>query len=530
MKVALIRPFLRSGYESTYGITVPPLGLISLAGAVRDLSSVYVIDAEAMKLSPKAVSDIVEHINPDLVGFTTISSTYYNPARSIMRELRGRGVDALYVVGGHHATFTYPLALRDGFDVVVLGEGELTFRELVEVLRSGGKLSEVKGIAFVENGEIKTSYREPLSDLDKLPIPAYDLLVRDLYKAPIFGEDARVATLEFSRGCPYNCDFCSTSTMWGHVWRSKSHDRVIEELRLVERLGYNWVFFTDDNFIPPHRVEYAKGLMRRVVEEGLNKLNYIVQVRADVVARNPMLAKLMRDMGVRVAFIGVESGDSGVLRSMGKGLKLEDTIKAVYSLSRNGIVVHAGVVVGAPYESSKARRSSYRFIDMLMRYGLDSVQYSIYTPLPGSRAFINALEEKLLITDMWNYYTCLHPVMRVGGSLLKTFQVLLESRLENYLFYLKKWLGGKLGVLKRFEKKYVDRAYSYIVKNLGRYILGFILTPFTLAREYAEIVKSMRRVNWRDLILLKRVYMKHVLDYTKLYIKSVKPVQAVHSK
>jgi len=185
-----------------------------------------------------------------------------------------------------------------------LGEGEVTFRELVKELKEGGGFKNVKGVAFVDGGEVRASYRMPLTRLDDLPIPAYDLLNRDLYRAPVFGEDARVATLEFSRGCPYNCEFCSTSTMWGHVSRFKSYDRVLSELRFVRDLGYNWVFFTDDNFIPPHRVEYSIGFMKSIAESGLNNLNYIVQVRADIIARKPQLAEFMRDMGVKLAFIG----------------------------------------------------------------------------------------------------------------------------------------------------------------------------------------------------------------------------------
>jgi len=521
LKVVLIRPSVKGAYGAVFGFTSPPLGLASLAASVRDLTSVFIVDAEAMGLNNEFAADLIEGIDPDLIGFTAVSSTYYRPSRELMRVLRGRGVDALFVIGGHHATFTYPLALRDGFDVVVLGEGEVTFRELVKELRGGGVFRDVRGIAFVDGGRVRVSYREPLTRLDDLPIPAYDLLDSDLYRAPIFGEDARVATLEFSRGCPYNCEFCSASTMWGHVTRFKSFSRVLKELRFVKGLGYNWVFFTDDNFIPPHRVEYSLGLMKSVVEGGLNNLNYIVQVRADIIAKEPQLAEFMRGMGVKVAFVGVESGDPDVLKGMGKGLEVGDVVKAVYSLSSAGVLVHAGVVIGAPYESCKARRKSYRFVDMLTHYGLDSVQYSIYTPLPGSRAFINALTKGILITGVWDYYTCLHPVIKVGGSLLKPLKLLYESRFENYLFYLRRWLRSKLGVLRNFNKECACKAYSYVVKNLSRYLLGFLTMPLTLTHEYVEILKSARKTDWRGLALMEKAYVRHVAEYVKLYAKTL---------
>jgi len=521
LKAVLVRPYTKGAYTGAYGFMTPPLGLASLAGSIRDMASVYIIDAEAAGLENSVVADVIEDVSPDIVGFTTIASTYYGPSREIMRMLRSRGVDSLFIIGGHHATFTYPLALRDGFDVVVLGEGEVTFRELVKELLETGGFRNVRGIAYADGKEIHASYREPLRRLDALPMPAYDLLDRDLYRAPVFGEDARVATLEFSRGCPYNCEFCSASTMWGHVTRFKSYDRVLEELRYVRSLGYNWVFFTDDNFIPPHRVEYTSGLMKNITEKGLNNINYIVQVRADVIARKPWLAELMRDMGVKLAFIGVESGDPDVLKGMGKGLRVSDVVKATYVLSRAGIIIHAGVVVGAPYETSEARRRSYRFIDVLTYYGLDSVQYSIYTPLPGARAFINALNNNLLITGVWDHYTCLLPVMKVENSLLKPLKLLCESRFENYLFYFKRWLRGKLGVLKDFHKEYVDKASEYIIKNLGKHVFGFLTIPFTSTREYIRILESSKKTDWKGLALMKKIYEKHVAEYVKLYAKTL---------
>jgi len=160
---------------------------------------------------------------------------------------------------------------------------------------------------------------------------------------------------------------------------------------------------------------------------------------------------------------------ANVLKGMGKGLKVGGVVKAVYSLSRVGVLVHAGVVVGAPYESCKARRKSYRFVDMLTHYGLDSVQYSIYTPLPGSRAFINALTKGILITGVWDYYICLHPVIKVGGSLLKPLKLLYESRFENYLFYLRRWLRSKLGVLKDFNKECACKG-SHLRKQIKAYV------------------------------------------------------------
>jgi len=93
MKVVLVRPFVKGAYGEAFGFTPPPLGLASLAGSIRDLASVFIVDAEAMGLNSEFTADVIEDIDPDLVGFTTISSTYYGPSKELMGVLRGRGVD-----------------------------------------------------------------------------------------------------------------------------------------------------------------------------------------------------------------------------------------------------------------------------------------------------------------------------------------------------------------------------------------------------------------------------------------------------
>ena len=481
MRVLLVRPYPgKSSYTSSYGIITPPLGLLSLAGAVRDLVAVAVLDAEALRFRSRDTAKMIADLDPDVVGFTSISSVYYPYAVEVMKYVRRELKDTVYVVGGHHATFMYRTALRDGFDAVVVGEGEETFREMLLGLKEVGSFKGVRGLAYLEQGEVKYEPRGLIQDLDKLPYPAYDLVNPDLYKAGIFG-DERIASVETSRGCPYNCDFCGVTAMWGHTWRSKSTERVLRELELLEKLRYRWVFIVDDNFIVPHKLEDRKSLLKALAEKGIGKkLKFIVQIRADIVTKHPEIAKLLYDAGVRVAFIGIESGDPEVLRGMKKGLLPSDVARGIGYLSASGIVTHGGLVIGAPYETSNQRHRSLKYALGLMYHGLDSLQVSIYTPIPGSAAFYRALKSSSLLTIDWRFYDALNPVMR---TLAKPWKLFFESRLTMYLFYFAKWLRGKVKALPNFKKGYddtiniVSKSVKYLAKKVPEHILLFFTLP-----------------------------------------------------
>ncbi|AFK21628.1 B12-binding domain-containing radical SAM protein [Pyrococcus sp. ST04] len=519
MRIALVRVNPgKSGYTSAYGYIAPPLGLLSLAGAVKDIAKVRIIDGEGRGLSNQETIEEIEEFNPDIVGFTTIASTYINTSLKIAKSLRREKLDSLIVFGGHHATFTYPLILKEGIDAVVIGEGEATFRELVEKLEEEGDIKEVRGIAYAEDGRIRVSYREPIVNLDDLPMPAYDLVDPKTYTATILGENVKIASIETSRGCPYNCEFCSASAMWGHAWRWKSNDRVIRELEYVKNLGYNWVFFVDDNFVVPLKYQERLKLLDAIIENGLNDLNFIIQIRADIIAKHPELAKKLANAGVKIAFIGIESGSEEVLRGMRKGLKKEDTVNAVQLLSEHGIVVYGGIIIGAPYESRKDRKATYKFVQMLGDNGLDAIQISIYTPLPGSDSFYKALKDKALLTLNWDFYDALHPVMRVKEKLWRLY---FESREKTYMFYLKKWWHGVTKKAKRYSKPILSNAKRYVMLRLPRYIKNFLKLPIESILVQREILRSGKNIDELTAKILEEVYIEHITSYLKLFHETI---------
>jgi Fe-S oxidoreductase len=474
MKAMFVRPSnpTKSAYMNSFGFLPVPLGLIQLAGNVLtvDGTEARVIDMEADRLS--TVNSVVDEIvrwNPDLGGITVHATAAHDTSLEIARGVKEQLKDTVLVAGGHHATFVPTEMLDGGFDVVVLGEGDLTIVDLVKSMLGKMKLEDVMGIVYKRGEEVRRTRPRPLlSNLDLLPMPAFHLVDRTRYTFDIFGKDQNVACVETARGCPYACDFCSVTPTWGNKWRNKSVSRIMDELREVKNLGYKWVFFVDDIFIVFPNIRQRERLFDQMLAEGLD-LQWIAQMRADITARNPQLISKAADAGLRVAFLGVESGSEETLKKMHKGLNTSWAERAVKTLSDNGVIVLVGLILGAPYEKLRDMWRTVKFAYRLSDMGADGVQFSIYTPLPGTRVFVNALKERKLLTANWSKYDLLTPIMKtaVNPALVTAIQFY-----GNYSFYVRKWVRSKvlnthinprkLPLLRSAEKYFINRLPHFL--------------------------------------------------------------------
>ena len=283
--------------------------------------------------------------------------------------------------------------------------------------------------------------------------------------------------------------------MWGHIWRFKSTERILTELEVIRNLGYRWVFIVDDNFIVHANLADRERLFREILHRRLN-LRFIAQMRADIIVKNPSIIKLASEAGLRLVFVGIESGSNDVLRKMKKGISTDISSKAVKILHQNGVLTHGGFIIGAPYENRKQIDETIRYAENLINEGLDSAQFSIYTPLPGSRSFYEALIEDKLITHNWELYNCLNPVLKTK---LNPIWLFLKASMANYLFYLKKWIRTKLGgrvenpaVNIEEYKALVSNASTFLAKKLLKHIRGFIMQPMKVLKLWFQLKRAER--------------------------------------
>jgi anaerobic magnesium-protoporphyrin IX monomethyl ester cyclase len=510
MKTVLIRPSNRSGslYLNKMGFLPIPLGLVQLASSIRAVqgNSVSILDMEADGLTVEEAVEKTSAMHPDMVGITVHATAAYNNARQIMNGLKELDPGLIVIVGGHHATFLPEQILNDGFDIVALGEGDRTVAEIVQKIDSNESLEGVAGIAFRKEGRfIRTRPRQLISSLDELPLPAFDLIDREKYRFLTFGRNETVACVETSRGCPYGCDFCSVTPTWGFRRRNKSNARIIEEMELAEKFGYNWIFFTDDIFLLPQNLKERMELFENIKEHGI-KIQWIAQMRADAIARNPEFIPPAVEAGLRVAALGVESGSREVLKKMRKRIRQSDTEKAVSELDRNGVITLLSFMMGAPYERIRDMMSTVRLGFKLAGRGADVAQFTIYTPLPGTEVFREAVEHNRLFTLDWDRFDFFTPVMktRVNPVVIQLFQYL-----GLYSFYIRRFLigTGESESMSWPKRDLLPSAITYMLSEMPEFIRDVLSIPSQLAKTYSLFAAlSGNRPNKEEADMLIRDY------------------------
>lgn len=253
---------------------MPPLGIAWLAAVLREngFKNVSLIDSVINKQSNNEIVELLKKEDPDIIGlsFGTQNRFYaFDSAKSIKKNFPKIPI----VVGGPHPTLTADDTLQNipEIDIVVRGEGEYTFLDLVRTINKKGDLRGVKGISFrSKKGEIiRNQNREPIQDLDALPMPARDLLPINDYRQTIPLSDKICTSMITSRGCPYNCVYCSTSEQWGHKIRHRSVKNVVDEIEyLMKTYKLDGVGFFDDVFTMDKK--RAIGICQEIIKRKLN--------------------------------------------------------------------------------------------------------------------------------------------------------------------------------------------------------------------------------------------------------------------
>lgn len=231
--------------------TIPPVGLACLAGVLeKNGIEVKIIDAAVEKLSAEDVIKKVFDWEPEIIGITA-STPAYPAALETMKGIKKMLPETKVILGGSHGTFKPEDALKDGFDIVIRGEGEFT---LLELCRNGfSNLKEIRGLSFREEERIfHNENREFIKNIDELPFPSYHLLPFDLYQKMTPPSNVRKGpwmSYYSSRGCPFGCIFCSVTTFWGRMWRGHSAERMIDDIeKLIKTYRLRTIYFLDDNF------------------------------------------------------------------------------------------------------------------------------------------------------------------------------------------------------------------------------------------------------------------------------------------
>lgn len=415
----------------------PPIGTFYIA-AVLDKAGhdVELIDNFTKKIPNEKLIKIIKEKKPDILGLC-LYITNYTPAKEILKEIKKSGLNIKTVIGGPYSTINPDFVNDEDVDFLVYGEGEYTMLELAEkIAKNEINGQRILGCIYKKNREIiKGSPRPFIKDLDKLPYPAWHLVdINDYYrKKTIYLDVEPVDLIATSRGCPYDCTFCSANLLWHRKYRYRTPENVCDEIEFMQKkYGTKGVVFREDNFTVNNKrvYEFCKEIKKR-------NLKIFWQCESRVDTLNDELLKEMYSAGCRGMWFGIESGSQEILDKMKKGIKLEQVRKAIYLCKKNNIKVGGSFMFGLPIETKKDIRKTFEFAKSLK---LDNTIFGRYIGYPGSELNDYTIKNNLY-KEVWEgIYIVETPELKADEmlSMAKYFQEYFRFRKINRIFKMRK--------------------------------------------------------------------------------------------
>ncbi|MGB8234114.1 MAG: radical SAM protein, partial [Methanobacterium sp.] len=405
--VMLINPYDENAVKNALGFITPPLNLMYLASSLeKEDYKVKIVDDDLEQKGYENVSKQAEKLNPQLIGVTATTSTIKS-ALKYLDLIKNVLPDSLTVIGGPHTTFMPYETLKDteNLDVVVIGEGEETMVDLTNLTTQNHEnMDDIKGIVYrdLKNVKLTTTQNRPLiKDLDKLPFPARHLVPFESYGV----SQEQTGGIITSRGCVYNCNYCSSSLIMGKKFRSRSPINVVDEIEeLIDKYHINDIGFMDDTFML--NKQRASDIADEIKARDLD-LTFVASSRVDRVDKK--LLKNLKSSGLRTIYYGVESGSQRVLDLMKKGITLKNVEDAVSMAKDVNLEVLTSFILGYPGETEEDMNTT---IDFSTKLNSDYCQYSILTPFPGTPIYKDLLEKNLIDNEEWDKYTVLKPILK----------------------------------------------------------------------------------------------------------------------
>ncbi|MBU2473004.1 MAG: radical SAM protein [Patescibacteria group bacterium] len=386
MKILLINPPGKTSFIA------PPLGLMSLATSLRNSGHF-----------PKILDYLIENFNQDslfndiqkvdLIGITSVSP-HINNALNLARLIKKKFPDKIIVLGGAHASLLPQETIENNpfIDFLIRGEGEIRIIQLIEYIQGQIKLKELDGIVFKKDGKIiNLQPKKFIQNLDNLPMPAYDLIPFKKYSLYLQSQFQPAITMLTSRGCPFNCIYCS-KPVFGSSIRTRSPKSILEEIIFLKK-NYNIkeIIFYDDSFTL--KKEKITKFCQLIIENNI-KINWKCETRVNLVDQE--LLNLMKKAGCYMICYGIESGNQKILDILKKGITLEQIEKAIIITKKAKIKILGYFMIGIPQETEKNIKETINFAKKL---NPDYAQFSIATAYPGTELYQIAEKQGKITKD-----------------------------------------------------------------------------------------------------------------------------------
>jgi len=349
MKITLVFP--PNIYQTKQ--SMPPLGIAWIAAVLREngFREVSIIDSIAHRYTNEEVIAILKETKPDIVGLsfgTQIRFNAFELAKLIKKELPS----SLIVAGGPHPTLCSQDTLENisEIDIICRGESENSFLNLVKAIAEKGDLANVRGISFRDKtGKVIQNEPEPpIENLDALPFPARDLLSMEKYDQKTTLSKKRCTNIMSTRGCPYQCVFCSVSKQWGHQIRYRSAKNVVDEIEYVLKTYpfFKAIRFFDDVFTT--NKQRVLEICRLITERKLD-ISWECEARANTIDEEIVLA--MKKAGCEFIDLGMESGSDRILKNIKKNITVKQAIEAAKTIKKAGLGLKVFIMHSLPGET-----------------------------------------------------------------------------------------------------------------------------------------------------------------------------------
>jgi len=372
----------------------PPLGLMYIATVLKNNNLfAEILDCVPMNIGYDELKRKIAEFQPDIVGISTYTMSMVDVLLTV-NIVKNISTDIIVVLGGHHVQLYPELSVEyQNVDFILRGEAENTFLQLIETLEEKGSIDDfykIEGIGFKNDGQIFIHSRVAMiKNVNLLPIPSRELLPKEIYQS-IVGRNNMVATVMSSRGCPYKCTFCYTPSK---IYRSRTVENMIEEVKYLKELGYNEIFFFDDLFAlqPQKVINFSKALRSEKIQIDWSfrgRINTVTKEMIDEVAKS----------GIHRIQFGIEAGVDYTLKRIKKGITVDKITKVLLWCKKAGVTTIGNFMIGLPDETEKDINQTLKFS---RKIGLNYAQYSILVPYPFTSIYEEALERGIISNDFW---------------------------------------------------------------------------------------------------------------------------------
>jgi anaerobic magnesium-protoporphyrin IX monomethyl ester cyclase len=433
VKVKFINPSPDDAVNTAMYASMPPLGLLYIAAILQQEGiDVTILDQSAQGYSLTATVNWALREAPDLLGISALLSSSQT-AVMLARTIKQRAPNIPIVFGNHHASFNAERLLQTypWIDYVIRGEGEYICSDLVASLAHPKTLKDITGLTYRHRGNIvSTPDRPVITNIDQLPFPARHLVPHNYHNTVVGINVApkKFTTLLSSRGCPFQCRFCSCTTLSQHQWRPRSIENILTELHTLMSNGYQQAMFVDDNLtVQPQRVI---DLCTQMIREKIN-LEWMCEGRVDQASRSMLQA--MVAAGCRMIYFGIESANPQTLAYYRKKITPQQATKAIHNAHDAGIDVIVGsFIIGAPEETIE---DIERTMSFARRLPLDIVQINVLRANPGTPIWNELVQAGWIDEAQYWERGAFIPEVSPNAVQLKTLEELMNHHYRHFLLH-----------------------------------------------------------------------------------------------